>query len=66
MRMLARKPRMLVAVALANHMARMAWAVATKKELDRVPAAVARRGGQSRDGVGGAGKPEERVRANGH
>ena len=25
-----------------------------------------RRGGQSRDGVGGAGKPEERVRANGH
>ena len=40
-RMLARKPRMLVAVALANRMARMAWAVATKKEFYRVPATVA-------------------------
>ena len=65
-RMLARKPRMRVATALANRMARMARAVATKKEFHRVPATVARRGGRSRDGVGGAGKPEERVRANGH
>ena len=31
-RMLARKPRMLVAVALANRMARIIWALTTKKE----------------------------------
>ena len=31
-RMLARKPRMLVAVALANRMARIAWALMTKTE----------------------------------
>lgn len=31
-RMLARKPRLLVATALANKMARMAWAIVTKKE----------------------------------
>lgn len=31
-RMLARKPRMLVSVALANKMARMVWALLTKKE----------------------------------
>ncbi len=31
-RMLARKPRMLVAVALANKMARIAWALMTNKE----------------------------------
>ena len=37
--MLARKPRMLVAVALANRMARIVWALATKKEIYRVPAA---------------------------
>ena len=37
-RMLARKPRMLVAVALANKMARMVWAVTTKKENYRAPA----------------------------
>ncbi len=30
--MLARKPRMLVAVALANGMARIVWALMTKKE----------------------------------
>ena len=30
-RMLARKPRMLVAVALANRMARIAWALMTNK-----------------------------------
>ena len=38
-RMLARKPRMLVAVALANRMARIIWALMTKKESYRAPAA---------------------------
>ena len=38
-RMLARKPRMLVAVALANRMARIVWALMTKKESYRAPAA---------------------------
>jgi len=38
-RMLARKPRMLVAVALANRMARIAWALTVKKEVWRAPAA---------------------------
>jgi len=37
--MLARKPRMLVAVALANRMARIVWALETRKETYRVPAA---------------------------
>ncbi len=37
--MLARKPRMLVAVALANRTARIAWALATKKESYRARAA---------------------------
>ena len=37
--MLARKPRMLVAVALANRMARIAWALMTSKESYRAPAA---------------------------
>ena len=36
-RMLARKPRMLVAVALANRMARIAWALLTKNEFYRGP-----------------------------
>ncbi len=36
--MLTRKPRMLVAVALANRMARIIWALATKKEIYRAPA----------------------------
>ena len=36
-RMLARKPRMLVAVALANRMARIAWALMTKKQVYREP-----------------------------
>ncbi len=40
-RMLARKPRMLVAVALANRMARIAWALMTKKEVYQEPAPVA-------------------------
>ena len=40
-RMLARKPRMLVAVALANRMARILWALATKKEDYRAPAPAA-------------------------
>ena len=38
-RMLARKPRMVVAVALANRMARIAWALTVKKEVWRAPAA---------------------------
>ena len=37
-RMLARKPRMLVAVALANRMARIAWALMTNKKVYREPA----------------------------
>ena len=37
--MLARKPRMLVAVALANRNARIVWALMTKKERYRAPAA---------------------------
>lgn len=37
-RMLARKPRMLVAIALANRMARAIWAMATKQEDYRDPA----------------------------
>ncbi len=40
-RLLARKPRMLVAVALANKMARIAWALMTNKESYRVPAPAA-------------------------
>lgn len=39
-RMLARKPRMLISVALANKMARMVWALLTKKEDYRAPTAV--------------------------
>jgi len=39
-RMLARRPRMLVSVALANKMARMVWALLTKQEDYRAPAAV--------------------------
>ena len=38
-RMLARKPRMLLAIALANKMARAIWAMLTKGEDYRVPAA---------------------------
>lgn len=37
-RMLARKPRMLVAIALANKMARMIWAMLTRQEDYRTPA----------------------------
>jgi transposase len=36
-RMLARKPRMLVAIALANRMARAIWAMPSKKENHRDP-----------------------------
>lgn len=39
--MLARKPRKLVAVALANRMARIAWAVTTRQESYRAPAPAA-------------------------
>ena len=37
--MLARKPRMVVAVALANRMARIVWALTVNKEVYRLPAA---------------------------
>ena len=37
--MLARKPKKVVAVALANRTARRVWALATRKEAYRVPAA---------------------------
>lgn len=40
-RMLARKPRMLVSVALANKMARTVWALLTRHEDYKAPAAVA-------------------------
>lgn len=40
-RMLARKPKMLVAIALANKMARQIWAMLTKKEDYRDPALTA-------------------------
>jgi len=40
-RMLARKPRMLVAIALANKMARSIWAMLAKAEDYRVPMAAA-------------------------
>lgn len=39
--MMARKPRMLVAIALANKMARTIWALVTKQEDYRVPAQAA-------------------------
>ena len=39
--MLARKPRMLASVALANKMARTVWALLTKEEDYRAPAPVA-------------------------
>ena len=40
-RMLAEKPPKLVAVALANKMARIIWALSVKKDVYRAPAAVA-------------------------
>jgi transposase len=46
--MLARKPVMLVAMALANKMARIVWAISTREEDYRDPAA-----------GGGRGRPEE-------
>jgi hypothetical protein len=39
--MLARKPRMLVTVALANKMARIVWALLTKNEVYRAPVTTA-------------------------
>lgn len=39
-RMLSRKPRMLVAVALANKMARIAWALMARGGVYRAPAAM--------------------------
>ncbi len=40
-RMLSRKPRMLVVVALANKTARIAWALMAHGEIYRAPAAAA-------------------------
>ena len=40
-RMSSRKPKMLVAMALANKMARMIWAMMTKKDSYRAPMAAA-------------------------
>lgn len=40
-RVLAKKPRMLVAIALANKMAQGIWAMLTKQEAYRNPATVA-------------------------
>ena len=56
-RMLARKPRMLVAVALANRMARIVWALTTKKENYRAPAAACQ-GCGTREAVGGVSRSE--------
>jgi transposase len=39
-RMLAKKPKMLVAIALANKMARSIWAMLTKNEDYKDPAAI--------------------------
>lgn len=39
-RLLARKPRLVAAVALANKMARMIWATVTKKQNYQIPAAI--------------------------
>jgi len=38
-KMLARKPRMLVTVALANKTARIVWALLTKQEVYKAPVA---------------------------
>ena len=51
-RMMARKPRMLVAVALANKMARTAWAMLMKNENYRNPATTAARSGSRVKSVG--------------
>ena len=40
-RLMSKKPKMLVAIALANKMARGIWAMLTKKENYRDPAALA-------------------------
>ena len=57
-RMLASKPKKLVAVALANRTARKVWALSTRKEDYRLRAAA--RGGPRRGGSEGMEKPPER------
>ena len=65
-RMLARKPRMLVAVALANRMARIAWALMTKNEvLPRLRPLPPEKAGAGAAPSGHASRSEDRVRANG-
>jgi hypothetical protein len=56
-RVLARKPGMLIIVALANKMARIAWAEQAKGEVYRAPAVVAWRA--TAGGVGGVGRSQE-------
>lgn len=53
-RMLARKPRMLIAIALANKMARSIWAMMTKNEsyaIDRTDRRRVRRSANGKDKV---------------
>jgi len=56
-RILARKPRMLVAIALANKMARVAWASMAKGEDHRVPAAATQSRSAAGAVVGSASSP---------
>ena len=63
--MLARKPRMLVAVALANRMARIAWALMTNKQVYKEPGA-GRLSGRRSDYAGNVSRSKEEVGANGH
>ena len=63
-RMLARKPKLVVAVALANKNARIAWALMAKGGVYRVPGEVGAWGVDPGRAVGDAGGAR-RVRANG-
>jgi hypothetical protein len=51
-RMLARRQRMLIFVALANDMTRLVWAMLTKKEYCRARAAITACSGRTARGVG--------------
>ena len=56
--MLERKPRKVVAVAMANRMARIVWALTMKKEIYWALAA-AWVGGDTREAVGDVGRSED-------
>ena len=58
-RMLARKPRMLVAVALANKMARIVWALMTRKETEVLRRLLPDTAATSRNDVGGVSRSED-------